>query len=212
VSARLSLGGRGRRGALGAALVAVAVTGNVMLISSASATSAVLQVTRDIPAGSVVTADDLRLVEVGALDPSVRVVHAVDHSMVIGRHAKTRLVAGTLVVHDVLQPEPLVAPGSAVVAISVADLPGGLRERSRVDVVLPPDPFAASPAPSELIPIGDPDTAGAVIVPGIVVGLPGDTTSVTGESSVSVEVAHTDAHLVATHDDPRLVLLAPEAP
>lgn len=209
--ARCSLGNRGRRGALGAALVAVAVTGNVMLISSASATSTVLQVIRDVPAGNTLTADDLRFVEVGALDPSVRVVLAVDHSTVIGRHTRTRLVAGTLVVHDVLQSEPLVAPGSAVVAISVADLPVGLRERSRVDVVLPPDPFTASVRP-EPNTIGDADAAGMVIVPGIVVGLPGDTTSVTGESTVSVEVAHADAHLVATHDDPRLVLLAPEAP
>lgn len=204
---RIGLGGRARRGALGTALVAVAVSGNVMLISSASATTAVLQVVRDVPAGNLVTADDLRTIEVGALDPTVRVVHAIDRASVIGQHTRTRLVAGSLVVHEVLQTGPLVSPGSAVVAIAVAaaELPVGLRERSRVEVVLPPDPFASS-APGA----GLEDSAEPVIVPGVVVGLPTDVTSVTGESSVSIEVDHADAHLVATHDDPRLVLLEPE--
>lgn len=204
---RVGLGGRARRGALGVALIAVAVTGNVMLISSASATTAVLQVVRDVPAGDIITADDLRTVEVGALDPTVRVVHAVDRAAVVGQHTRTRLVAGSLVVHEVLQTAPLVAPGAAVVAIAVAavELPVGLRERSRVEVVLPPDPFAAS-APGM-----DPDTLSApVIVPGTVVGLPTDVTSVTGESSVSIEVDHADAHLVVAHGDPHLILLEPE--
>lgn len=203
----IGLSGRARRGALGMALIAVAVTGNVMLISSASATTAVLQVVRDVPAGNIVTADDLRTIEVGALDPTVRVVHAVDRAAVIGQHTRTRLVAGSLVVHEVLQTAPLVAPGSAVVGIAVAaaELPVGLRERSRVEVVLPPDPFASS------TPGVDPeDVAESVIVPGIVVGLPTDATSVTGESSVSIEVDRADAPLVVTHDDPRLVLLEPE--
>jgi len=208
VSGRLNLAGRGRRGALGAALVAIAVTGNVVLISSASATTSVLQLVRDVPAGNAITADDLRAVEVGVLDPSVRVIHATDRGSVIGRHTKTRLVAGTLVVHEVLQSDPLVAPGSAVVAIALdaATLPVGLRERSRVEIVLPPDPFDPVITPETS------DTTAATIVPGIVVGLPADVTSVTGESSVSVEVAHDDAHLVATHDDPRLVLVTPEGP
>lgn len=207
MSPRVGFGGRARRGALGVALVAVAVTGNVMLISSASATTAVLQVVRDIPAGNVIAADDLRTVEVGALDPTVRVVHAVDLAGVIGQHTRTRLVAGSLVVHEVVQAEPLVTPGAAVVAIAVAaaELPVGLRERSRVEVVLPPDPFAAT------VPITESENrAASVIVPGIVVGLPTDVTSVTGESSVSIEVDRADAHLVVTHDDPRLVLLEPE--
>jgi hypothetical protein len=208
VTIRSNLAGRGRRGALGAALVAIAVTGNVMLISSASATTVVLQVVRDVPAGTLISADDLRTVEVGALDPSVRVVHAIDRDTVIGRHARARIVAGALVVHELLQSDPLVAPGSAVVAISLdaAALPVGVRERSRVEIVLPPDPFDPITASAD----GEP--ADPVVVPGVVVGLPSDVTSVTGESSVSVEVTHEDAHLVATHDDPRLVLVTPEAP
>jgi hypothetical protein len=155
-------------------------------------------VVRDVPAGSVLGAGDFRPVAVGA-DPSVRTVEAGELSAVIGRYTKVRLVAGSLLVAEALQAEPLVAPGSAIVAVQIPEgaLPAGLRERSQVQLVLPP-------ARSD-------DAGSLVVVAGRVVGLPTSPSSVTGRASLSVEVDQADAATVAAGDDVRVVLLEPGA-
>jgi hypothetical protein len=183
---------------IGAALVAVAVGGNLLVYSNLDQRTEVLQVVRDVPAGSVLGAGDFRPVAVGA-DPSVRTVEAGELSAVIGRYTKVRLVAGSLLVAEALQAEPLVAPGSAIVAVQIPEgaLPAGLRERSQVQLVLPP-------ARSD-------DAGSLVVVAGRVVGLPTSPSSVTGRASLSVEVDQADAAVVAAGDDVRVVLLEPGA-
>ena len=128
-------------------------------------------------------------------DDTLRSVDADALPSIVGQYAKVRLVAGSLVVAESLQTAPLVGPGAAVLAIQVPDgaLPIGLRERSRVELVVPANDPATPPA----------------VVPGRVVGLPSAPASVTGMLSLSVEVARQDAAAVVATDDVRVVLVEP---
>ncbi len=58
-------------------LAAVAIGGNVLVYSALDDKTEVLQVTRDVPAGEMITAADLRIVEVD-VDPSVPTVSPAD--------------------------------------------------------------------------------------------------------------------------------------
>ena len=155
--------------------------------------SAVLQLARDVPAGQQLTSDDFRSVEIGS-DSAFRSVPAGDINAVVGSYAKVRLIAGTLLAREALQAGPLVAAGASVVAVTVpsGEVPIGLRERSRVSVVM-----VASDRSSQS-------------VEGQIVGLPTASTS-SGQVSVSIELAATDAAAVASAEKVRLVLLDPGA-
>lgn len=181
----------------GVALAALAVGGNLIVYSGLDRREPVLQVVRDVPAGQQLTADDLRQVDV-AVDASVRTIGAEQLGTVVGSYARVRLVSGSLVVAEALQAEPLISEGAAVVAVQVPDgaLPIGLRERSRVRLVIPPSR-------------GD-DGSDVTIVEGRVVGLPSAPQSVSGRLSVSIEVASSDASVVVAGDDVRVVLIEPD--
>ena len=185
---------RGRsRIAAGVALAAVAVGGNVLVYSSLDDRIAVLQVARDVPAGAELTRADLRTVEVDA-DESVHMVDADAIAGTVGRFAKVRIAAGSLLVTETLQDTPLVSEDSAIVAIQVGEggLPIGLREQSRVQLVV---------ATAD---------GGLDAVHGTVVGLPVESGTVSGTLSVSVEVPASDAPRLAIADDVRVVLLPPD--
>ena len=128
---------RRSRIASGVALGAVAVAGNVLVYSSVDDRQLVLQAVRDVPAGAAVTQSDLGVVSVDVAD-SVRTIPSDEMTTTIGRYAKVRLVAGSLVVHEALQDRPLVSPGAGITAVQVPEgaLPVGLRERSRVQLVI----------------------------------------------------------------------------
>lgn len=185
---------RRNRIAAGALLAAVAIGGNALVYSSLNTSEPVVQVVRDVPAGARLTADMLRTVDAD-VDATVNVIPGDDLDALVGRYAKVRLVSGSLIVAEALQDEPLVAPGSAVVAVQVDEgsLPLGLRERVPVVLVVP--------SPS--------DTAGPLSIDGQVVGLPQETATALGRQSVSVEVALADAPTVAAADDVRVVLVEP---
>jgi hypothetical protein len=183
--------------ALGVLLSLLALGVMLTVFASADKRTPVLQAVRDVPAGTPLTADDLRVVEV-SVDPSLAVISADQLLSVTGSYAKVRIVAGSLVVHPMLQTTPVVGAGAAVVAVSVpgGELPIGLRERSRVLLVFPQDSAALSNPPP---------------VEGRVVGLPTSTDSVTGRESLSIEVAVADAATVAGAREVRIVLLEPGA-
>ncbi len=202
------------RVAVGAALIAVAVVGNLVLYSSAAETRPVVQAVRDIPAGSMVSIDDLRSVPVGAVDPSVRVLDGHLIPSLVGTFARTRIVSGSLLVEQNLQEEPLVAAGSVVVARSfpAGEIPNGLRERSRVEIVLSPDRQQLERIEADIragLAVGADLLPPTIVISGTIAALPTEETSVLGEQSISVEVDHADAHLVVAHPDPRLILLPP---
>ncbi len=182
--------------AAGAALAAIAIGGNLLVYASLDSSRPVVQVVRDVPAGEQITGDMLRTVEVDA-DSTVNLVEGDRLDGLVGSYAKVRLVSGSLVTGESIQTGPLVAPGSSVVAIQVADgsLPIGLRERVPVMLVIPADRGATDST--------------TVSVDGRIVGLPTETSSALGLQSLSIEVAAADAATVAAADDVRVVLVEP---
>lgn len=180
----------------GALLSLVSVGAILLIFSTTDKRVAVLQLSRDVPAGGVVDRSMLRTVEI-SIDPTLEVVSVSDVHLVEGQYARSRLLAGSLIQRTALQSEPLVAPGSAVVAVVVpaGAIPVGLQERSRVAVVFPVEQGASTPPP--------------VPIPGRVAGLPGTVDPVTGEVSISLEVDPEAAAVVAAAAQVRLVLLDP---
>ena len=180
--------------AIGTILSLVAVGAVLLVFSTADRRVAVLQVVHDLPAGAQLTASDVRSIELST-DPSLAVVRVADVASVVGQYTKVRIVSGGLLATGLLQTTPLVAPGSAVVAVTVpsGEMPAGLRERSQVQVVLLPNGGTAAPPP----------------VVGRVVGLPISPDTVTGQVSISLEVASIDAVALASATRVRVVLIDP---
>jgi hypothetical protein len=189
-ASRLSSRARGRL-AVGALVVAVGVLLNLAVYRGVNDRTLVLQLARDIPAGQQLVAEDFRPVGIGS-DGAFRSVPAGDLNALVGSYAKVRLLAGSLLAREVLQSSPLVGAGASVVAVTVpaGEVPVGVRERSKVAVVL----VAADRSSKS--------------VDGVVVGLP-TTASSAGLVSVSIEVAAPDAAGVAAAEKVRLVLLDP---
>jgi hypothetical protein len=180
--------------AVGTLMSMVSVGVVLLVFSTADRRVAVLQVVRDLPAGAQLGTADVRSIELST-DPSLAVVPAADIASVVGQYTKVRIVTGGLLASGLLQVGALVAPGSAVVAVTIpsGELPAGLRERSQVQIVIPPTGDEVSPAP----------------VTGRVVGLPDAPDSVTGQLSISFEMSAMDAVVVASATRVRVVLLDP---
>lgn len=185
---------RRARIAAGATLAALAVGGNVLVYASVDDRTEVLQVVRDVRAGELVTFSDLRVVEVDT-DPTVPVVVADDADLVADQYARVHIAAGTLLAPVLVQPGPLMAPGSAVVAVELRPtlVPDGLRERSVIELVVRSDTDGAQPF----------RTTGRVVT------RPAPVEGVSGVVSMSVEVVADAAAAVASADDLRLVLRDP---
>lgn len=180
---------RRARMAFGVALAALAIGGNVVLFASADDRAEVLQLVRDVRAGEVIAPGDLRIV--GAdVDPTVPVVPASDLSTVTGRHARVFLATGSLLTSGLVQADPLVADGAAVVAVEISptQLPAGLTTRSQVLLVVPQPGGAPFTAPARVV--QRPDATA-------------DTTA------MSVEVSRDLAGPIAAADGVRVVLIEP---
>lgn len=186
---------RRARIAAGAFLAAVAVAGNLLVYSSLDHKTEVLQVVRDIPAGEVVTAGDLRVVTVD-VDATVPTVAPDDIATVVNQYARVHIAAGTLMVGVLVQSTPLVTAGQGVVAVEIrpTHVPAGLRERSRVMLVV-----VARDGSTGLV------TEGRVVARGDGSG------SSDNVMALSVEVAQDDAAAIAAADDVRVALLDPGA-
>ena len=180
--------------AFGVFVSALAVGGNLLVYSSLDGKAEVLQIVRDIPAGEVVSADDLRVVSVD-VDATVPTVAPDDIGRVVNRYARVHIAAGTLMVDVLVQPTPLVALGQGVVAVEIrpTQLPAGLRERSRVMLV-----------------VVNRDGSQGVVTEGRVVAR-GEQSSSESVTALSVEVRQEDAAAIAAADDVRVALLDPGA-
>jgi len=185
---------RRNRIAAGVALGAIAIGGNVLVYSSLDDTTTAVQAIDNIPAGTRVTADMFRTVDVD-VDSSVPTVSADELPTLIGQYARVRIVSGQLVVGLAFQPAPVVDAGKAVVAIEVdADLmPSNVRDRSTLQLVV----------------IGADDIP--VTVPARSMEVPVESVSGTGTVSLSVEVDLAQAPVVASAEIVRVVLLPPSA-
>lgn len=185
---------RRNRIAAGIALGAAAIGGNVLVYSSLDDTTTAIQAVDNIPAGTQVTAEMFRAVDVD-VDSSVPTISADQLPSLVGQYARVRIVSGQLVVGLAFQPEPIVEPGKAIVAVEVdTDLmPTNVRDRSTLQLVV----------------IGSDDLP--VTVPGRSMEVPVESASGTGTVSLSVEVDLAQAPVVAAADVVRVVLLAPAA-
>ncbi|WP_230203217.1 SAF domain-containing protein [Parafrankia discariae] len=192
-----SRGGAARRALVGVLLVALSVAAFLVISGEREGRREVLVVARDVPAGRVLTVQDLRPVSVGA-GAGVDVVAADAVDAVVGRVAVVPLVAGSLLPAGAVGDRSRVPPaGQAVVgaALKAGQFPPGLIRGDGVSVILTPgstsaaDPTVAAPAS------GSP----ARSVPGLVVTVQGDEADPAGAGGVvvSLQIAEGDAETVA---------------
>ena len=117
---------------LGIVLVAACALGFLVTSVSLGARSAVLAVAGTVKAGQVITAGDLRSVQVAA-GPGVAVIPVSEQSSVIGRTAAVTLTAGSLLTRSELGASTVPGANGAVVSVLVkfgaypADLSAGAR-------------------------------------------------------------------------------------
>ena len=181
---------RRNRIAAGVAIAAVAVGGNVLLYSSLNDSTEVVQFVSNISAGDLIGSDDVRVIEIDGDPGTANLVTADQIGSVVNRYARTFIPSGSLASVYLVQADPLVSPGSAVVAIAPTDrlVPTGLTERSRVRLVIGDD--GATLVDARVVSVGDDD---------------GD-----GVETLSVEDAEGDAPSVAAAGDLSVILLDPE--
>jgi len=104
--------------ALAAALVGVGILGSAELYHRADHQVPVLLVTAQVPAGSVITANDIGTTTVAA-GPGVQDIPARQLSQVIGLVAATSLQKGTLLAPSELTSKLAPAPGQDLVPVAV---------------------------------------------------------------------------------------------
>jgi hypothetical protein len=108
----------------------------------------VLVVAHPVPAGAVVTADDLKVVEVAGVDAAIR---SSDSESVIGSTAAVGLVEGQILSRDMITADPVPGPGQRVIGLQLdaTRAPAGLRPGDAV-VVLAVPPAGDPSTPDEL--------------------------------------------------------------
>ena len=141
-----------------AVAVFAAVLGALLFASAFSGLDhrrTVLAVTRNVSAGDVLTAEDLRPVKVGA-DRGLALVGAAGRSRVIGRVAAVPLTADSLLTSAQVGSASQLAAGEAVVGVLLEPgrYPPGLRSGDRVAVVSAPGGVAISNDPPSTITSG----------------------------------------------------------
>lgn len=140
------------RALVGAFLVVAAVVAALAIYTSIGDKNEVLAVTRNVLAGEQITAADLRVVSISS-DDDIATVGAASRDDIIGQYAKVRLAAGALLVADSVQARPLVDPERVLMSVEVpaGQVPVGLREQSRLVLVVIPDPAAGDDASAVLV-------------------------------------------------------------
>ena len=104
---------------------------------------------RDVLAGEQITDADLQVVSMSS-DDDIPTVPASQRSTIVGQYARVRLLSGSLLAADSVQPRPIVDPERVLmsVVVPVGLVPVGLREQSRVVlVVTPPTSGGVRPPP-----------------------------------------------------------------
>ena len=130
----------------GVAVVIVSSVGFTGLLAQAGRRIPVLAVVRSIPAGTAVTAADLREVRLGVDDASGQVIRAAEEDSVVGRPAVVPLVAGALLSPQEFGGRVRFPPaGQAQVSFAVepGGVPAGLDAGERVAVLPGPAVEAA---------------------------------------------------------------------
>lgn len=166
----------------------------------------VLAATRTVLAGEQLSATDFRVVSIST-DDDLAVISAQDRDLLVGQYARVRIADGSLVVAESVQPNPLVDSEKVLMSITVpaGGVPTGLREGSRLTLVVSPDPNTAT----DLQP---------VLVEAIVAAVPRNLTEAVGSGStstdvaLSIEVPPERVALIGSADEIAIGVLDPSAP
>ncbi|MDG4763194.1 SAF domain-containing protein [Solwaraspora sp. WMMD406] len=111
---------RMRPGLLGLAVLLIALggLGSAFAITSVRATGSYLAVARDVPVGTVLSADDLTTVQVAG-GQGISPVPASQLDQVIGLRAAVALVPGSLLTPAQLTNEPMIGPDQQQIALGL---------------------------------------------------------------------------------------------
>ena len=196
--------GRRRPGLLvaGVAMVALGALAAIWLVSASGHRTQVVMLARNVPFGTVLTANDLTTTAV-SVDSSVAVVPAADAAGLVGRTATAELMTGQLLTRDEVTAGGVLKLGEVLVPLPVPAgrmLAGGLAAGDRLQVVdAPPagaDPPAGAPASfqARVVRVGIPDVNGTVVVDVVASASDGPalaTRAATGRFAIVVEPAAT---------------------
>jgi SAF domain len=168
---------RPARAVLAVLLVVASVVAALTIYVRIGDRQEVLAATRTVLAGEQLTAADFRVVSIST-DDDLAVVGAQDREVLVGQYARVRIAAGSLVVVESVQPSPLVSAERVLMSITVpvGVVPIGLREGSRLTLVVTPDPNTAA-------------SAQPVLVEATVAAVPRDLADVVGAGSPTSDVA-----------------------
>lgn len=167
----------------------------------------VLAATRTILAGEQLGSGDFRVVAIST-DEDLAVTPAPDLAELVGQYARVRIAAGSLVVGTSTQPEPLVNADRVLMSVGVpaVGIPSGLREGSRIALIITPGRSAMEPTQPVLV------EATVAAVPGNLADLIAGGSSGSLEVALSVEVPPERAALVGSADEVAVGVLDPSAP
>ncbi|MEU7314898.1 SAF domain-containing protein [Streptomyces sp. NPDC007083] len=185
----------------GASAVLVSAVGFTWIVSAVGERADVLVLARDVPAGKVLTAQDLRTVQVAA---DSGVIPVERRGEALGRQARVPLVAGSLLSPGMVGHSADFPPkGSSQVtlALEAAAAPSNLARGDRVAIL---------PGPEDEAPVGDKDEEVAEELPSAVVGTVAGTRApkaVGGVREVRVLVATAAVRRATQIAHPRLVVL-----
>jgi Flp pilus assembly protein CpaB len=142
---------------IGLALLLAGVVGTVGAVQRAGQRTPVLVMARDVPAGQVISAQDLRVTELG-LAPGVAALGVEDRGRVAGQVASVPLAAGQVLGPTAVAEAPPLAAGQVLMSVAMAPehaAAGTLRAGDQVAVVAsnPPDQPTAGRAEVVLSPV-----------------------------------------------------------
>jgi len=194
------------RALFGVLLVVVSVVVALTIYTRIGDRHEVVAVTRTVLAGEQLSASDLRVVSISSDDSLPSVASSAMDSMV-GQYARVRIVQGSLLVLDSVQSRPLVDPSKVLMSVPVplSGVPTGLREGSRLVLILTPRSSATAAAPVLV-------EATVAAVPRNLGELIGGADSNQSTVALSVEVPPESAAAVGSADKVAVAVLASDAP
>jgi SAF domain len=193
------------RALFGVLLVVASVVVALTIYARVGDRHEVLAVTRTVLAGEQLSASDLRVVSISSDDSLPSVPSSAMDSMV-GQYARVRMVQGSLLVVDSVQARPLVDPSKVLMSVPVplSGVPAGLREGSRLALIVTPKTAGAA-APPVLV------EATVAAVPRNLGELVGGGDSSQSTVALSVEVPPESAALVGSADAVAVAVLPADA-
>lgn len=191
------------RAAMALLLVVASVVAALTVFTRIGDRSEVLVATRTVLAGQQVTEADFRVVSIST-DDELATIPASQRQQLVGQYARVRIEAGAVVAGAALQPDRLVSEGRVLMSVLVpaGEVPIGLREQSRVVLVVTGD-NAIEPVLVE---------ATIAAIPRDLLAILSDTAGVRSASvPLSVEVSPEAVTLVGSADDVSIGVLDPSA-